>query len=105
MAKKRKVNIAVDLGTSISEVDKSTIEEELQQDILEKEKVLDFQKVEEENILESQKMVEENIPASTKKYILCPFCDTKMYTQHGSALESSWCEKCGKAFGINWHEE
>jgi len=47
--------------------------------------------------------VEPELPK--KQYILCPHCDNKMYVQHGSAPESSWCDRCGKCFSINWHEE
>ena len=53
-------------------------------------------------------VVEVQIPQEIeikKKYLLCPFCQTKQYERSGRDETSSWCIFCGKCFSVIWQEE
>ena len=120
MAKKRIKQMEVDtsLGNVISMVE-TTVEvdepevieepiidlEEIQEpeEVSEPEEVVLVEEATEEIPIEDEEVIEEQEPP--KQYIICPFCDMKMYVQHGSDAGSSWCERCGKCFEINFHEE
>ena len=122
MAKKRikKMEVDTSLGNVISMVETTVeveepkvIEEPINESIeefgsieREKEDIQDpeVEKVDEEEVVIEKEVVEE-LELPKKQYILCPFCDMKMYVQHGSDAGSSWCERCGKCFEINFHEE
>jgi transcription elongation factor Elf1 len=47
--------------------------------------------------------VEKSEPVKSK-FFKCPFCGEK-YTKINNRNDptSSWCEKCGKCFGVDWN--
>jgi len=67
-------------------------EEQIVSDIIESEKV-------------ESKIIEEAIKTEEKKrFLTCPFCKTISYTHTGRDETSSWCEKCGRCYSVNWQE-
>ena len=54
---------------------------------------------------ECEEPVEIVVASKTISYLVCPFCETRQLTTHGSDSASSWCEKCGKCFMVEWKQE
>ena len=95
---KRNVTSVKDLGfTDPLMIDALKVEDEKEEEVVEE--------VESCETCQECKVCEEEVQYKTVSYLVCPTCGTKQVAQHGSDVASSWCERCGKCFMVDWKQE